>query len=96
MDTDYPDYCDETCQKCGHHTVTLCCNPCGGEGCTEPGELYEEDPLWYDPGDIRTCDECRGHGHHQWCQSCGWDVLWGCYLGMPLVPVKPLQNCPNL
>lgn len=49
------------------------CGRCGGEGITAPGELYEEDPLWYDPDDYENCHECDGHGGWLWCRKCGWD-----------------------
>ena len=25
-------------------------------------DVYEEDPLWYDPGDTEMCDVCKGKG----------------------------------
>lgn len=55
MDDDYP-----------------CCGHCGGgvdwELCTAIGcedgyiDVYEEDPLWYSPGDMEACDMCEGKG----------------------------------
>lgn len=45
------------------------CERCGGEGESEPGDLYDEDPLWYDYEDTRPCDACRGKGGHWHC-SC--------------------------
>lgn len=45
------------------------CEQCGGEGESEYGELYEEDPLYYDMSDTRRCDWCRGKGGHWHC-SC--------------------------
>lgn len=86
---DYPEQSDDLCIKCGELMVHMLCNDCGGDGHTEYGELHEQDPLWYDEDDVRTCDECRGLGHHVWCQQCGWDHLWQCYLNWPLVgPVR--------
>ena len=35
------------------------CWQCGGEGWFDG---YEEDPLWYEPGDLYMCPECRGRG----------------------------------
>ena len=43
------------------------CERCGGDGHTEPGELYEDDPLWYDYSDTEPCPDCYG--------ACGW---WRC------------------
>ncbi len=81
---------DDGCPKCGNGMVTRTCGQCGGEGYTEPGELYEMDPLWYDVDDVEPCTECRGHGHHEWCQRCGWDVhLNGFLNGEPAIPLPP-------
>jgi DnaJ-class molecular chaperone len=46
------------------------CEQCGGEGCTQPGELYEMDPLWYDEDDTEPCHLCNGRG--------GWWSCWEC------------------
>jgi hypothetical protein len=68
--------------------VTRTCGQCGGEGMTAPGELH--DPLWYDPDDYESCAECRGRGHHEWCQRCGWDVgMKGFLNGEPAIPLPP-------
>jgi len=45
------------------------CERCGGEGVTGPGELYEEDPLWYDSDDYENCHECGGAGGWHLCLS---------------------------
>lgn len=85
---------DESCPKCGNGMVTRVCGACGGEGCTEPGELYEQDPLWYDPDDVEQCCECRGLGHHEWCQKCGWDVHSNGFLnGTPAIPLPEKPTC---
>ncbi len=83
-------YSDESCPKCGNGMVIRTCGRCGGEGCSEPGELYEQDPLWYDQDDVETCPECSGHGTHEWCQKCGWDHVEQRFLnGTPEVPLTP-------
>lgn len=56
------------CPKCGQPTDWLPCHECGGEGYRD--DLYEEDPLWYDPGDTEKCDYCGGLG--------GWWRCWDC------------------
>jgi len=35
---------------------------------------YEDDPLWFDPGDESPCDTCHGMGIIRWCpaEGCGW------------------------
>jgi hypothetical protein len=54
------------CPRCG------CCEmfwedcwSCGGEGIHD--DLFEEDPLWYDPGDYEICNECEGKGGFWLC-----------------------------
>lgn len=47
------------------------CPVCGSdmfwERCTQVGcddgwiDLYEDDPLWYDPGDVEACPICDGN-----------------------------------
>lgn len=39
-----------------------------GAGC-EDGyfDAYEEDPLFYDPGDLLPCHQCNGQGGSWWC-----------------------------
>ena len=54
------------CARCGSSTDFTECGQCGGDGFTSPGELYEEDPLWYDPDDVKPCCQCGGDG--------GWTV----------------------
>lgn len=51
------------------------CGGCDGEWvdcwrCGGAAEFdgYEEDPLWYEPGETYPCDECKGAG--------GWLVCW--------------------
>lgn len=72
----YPTYedalqSDDYCPNCRNPTFTITCSECGGEG---GHDGYEEDPLWYDEGEIIPCDWCRGEGYHHWCPRCGWDL----------------------
>lgn len=60
---------DCQCARCGSTLVWESCERCGGEGITGPGELYEEDPLWYDPDDYEACHECGGEGSWPHCIS---------------------------
>jgi hypothetical protein len=41
------------------------CWSCGGEGIHD--DLFEEDPLWYNPGDYEVCNECNGNGGFWMC-----------------------------
>lgn len=64
------------CARCGSSLEWISCEHCGGEGMTELGELYEEDPLWYDPDDTEPCYQCGGEAawpvclsSEDWCQA---------------------------
>lgn len=60
---------DCQCARCGSSVTTEECEACGGEGHGEPGELYEEDPLWYGQDDICVCFTCLGRGFWRHCLS---------------------------
>lgn len=57
-----------------------CCKKCGNElewvdcwmiDCEEGSyDLYEEDPIFYSPGDVGVCEECGGKGGWLVCQNC--------------------------
>jgi hypothetical protein len=64
------------CARCGSSIQFDPCASCGGDGWTEPGELYEQDPLWYDQNDTEACPDCDGEGSfaicissRRWCQT---------------------------
>ena len=63
---------EQQCARCGHSLTWVRCWSCGGEGWTEPGDLYELDPLWYDPDDVERCSFCLGHGGWTQCVSNGF------------------------
>lgn len=52
QDYDYGDYYDddEGDGDCWH---------CGGDGCIDG---YEDDPLWFEPGEMERCSSCYGSG----------------------------------
>jgi len=60
------------CPSCGCDLEWEECGRCGGEGWID---VYDDDPLWYDPGDMSPCLQCGGHG--------GW---WVCpdYVNHPM------------
>jgi hypothetical protein len=59
---------DDFCKLCGCCSLEwVDCWQCGGEGYTLPGDLYDEDPLWYDPEDVEPCHICHGTGGHRVC-----------------------------
>lgn len=60
---------DCQCARCGSSLVWEECSACGGEGMTAPGQLYEEDPLWYDPDDTKPCHQCGGEASFPCCIS---------------------------
>ena len=68
------DVVDTPCPTCGEpDTVQRGCYSCGGEGCFDG---YEEDPLWYAPGEFEDCDTCAGTGYLHWCSTCGHDFTF--------------------
>lgn len=61
------------CARCGSSLQWVHCSWCCGSGTTEPGELYEEDPLWYNPDDFEPCHQCGGQAAYPMCLSSeGW------------------------
>lgn len=59
------------CPYCQYDEEWRECWQCGGAGQTEPGELYEEDPMWYGPEDVEQCHECDGAGGWWQCPNAG-------------------------
>lgn len=57
------------CARCGSSLEWVTCDRCGGEGTTAPGELYEEDPLWYDQDAYEPCRDCNGESSWPRCLS---------------------------
>jgi hypothetical protein len=57
------------CARCGSTLEWESCEACGGEGITGPGELYEQDPLWYDEDDYEPCHQCNGEASWPICVS---------------------------
>lgn len=61
------------CGRCGCDVERVLCERCGGVGQTAPGELHDEDPLWYDDGDVEQCNDCQGvGGWWRCCNSADW------------------------
>jgi len=58
---------DYYCPKCGESIMTRDCEYCGGDGTVD--DLFEQDPLWYEPDDWEYCDYCRGIGAYFWCAN---------------------------
>lgn len=56
-----------TCPRegCGCDGTWQACWSCGGDG---SHDAYEDDPLWFAPGDREGCRECSGAG--------GWVACW--------------------
>lgn len=63
---------DDYCPKCGSFMYWQQCT----EIDCQDGmiDLYEEDPLCYEPGDAEICQQCDGKGHHIWCSNCGYKI----------------------
>jgi hypothetical protein len=77
---------DDPCPRCGHYyTSYRKCEYCD-DGIVD--DLYEEDPLWYDPGDWEYCQHCHGKGYYSWCRNCGWDLVEQRFINQSNLPVK--------
>ena len=66
------EYSDFYCPKC---QTQLRQRECDNFYC-EDGyvDLYEEDPLWYEEGDLQKCPDCNGNGYFRWCSNEDCDV----------------------
>lgn len=57
----------------GAMTCALCHSEMEWEECQALGcedgyyDAYEDDPNFYDPGDMKRCPECNGKGGEWWC-----------------------------
>ncbi len=67
-----PDGSIAACPVHGEDVETgwIVCWSCGG---SEFYDLYEEDPLMYDEGDIEACEVCKGKGGFAVCAECNAD-----------------------
>ena len=84
---EYPDG-SVACAACGCEAEWEECGACGGEG---GHDGYEEDPLWYQPGEIATCPQCSGYGGDWWCPNdkCQTQMI------TKLRNAKPTPNVPS-
>lgn len=57
---------DELCKICNGPMDWEDCGACGGDGFVD---VYEDDPLWYDPGDTEPCHQCGGSGGWWYCPN---------------------------
>lgn len=70
---------DIRCPRC---STSLSSQPCHQIGCDEGYiDVYDEDSLWYEPGDAEACSECKGNGTIIWCAGCGWCMNEQSYFG---------------
>lgn len=67
---------DPVCPECGRFAIWVDCDACGGEGYVE---VYDDDPMWYDPGDTEFCHQCGGDGGWYLCDNldCKRGVVYG-------------------
>ena len=56
----------DICPICGTPMDWEDCDICGGEGYVD---VYESDPLWYEPSDVEMCEQCSGFGGWYVCPS---------------------------
>lgn len=61
---EWDDY-GKPCPVCGGEMDWTDCDACDGDGSRD---VFEDDPLWYQPGDTEPCQTCNGEG--------GW---WVCH-----------------
>lgn len=65
--------CDDwpACPKCGWDLIWEDCGAC------EDGQVdvYDEDPLWFDPGDTEDCAQCGGDGGWWCCPNPNCDTV---------------------
>jgi DnaJ-class molecular chaperone len=55
------------CSECHNPLEWLGCDQCDGEGEVDG---YEDDPLWYSPGEMEVCSACCGSGGDWYCPYC--------------------------
>lgn len=79
MEDDDIQIADKACPKCEHHTLMRDCGSCDGDGLGEH-DCGEDCCVCLDPEPNTTCWECLGHGWHNWCPRCGWDLVQKQYL----------------
>ena len=58
---------EKTCPVCGCLLEWVDCGGCD-DGWIDG---YEEDPLWFDPGDLDRCRQCNGRGGWLECPNAG-------------------------
>ena len=79
-----------TCALCNCEMEWECCSDCGGEGWHD---AYEDDPIYYQPGETKPCHTCNGKGGMHWCvtkdceTNCGWKLI-----PAPEAPNDELKN----
>lgn len=56
------------CAYCGYELEWDECSDCGGEG---GHDGYEDDPNYYQPGEMVSCCVCGGEGGKYWCETIG-------------------------
>jgi|KBSMisStaDraftv2_1062788.scaffolds.fasta_scaffold136889_6 hypothetical protein len=63
-----PEYDAPCCKKCGTELEWANCWQVGCEDGTY--DLYEDDPIYYSPGQRASCEECDGKGGWLYCPTC--------------------------
>jgi rRNA maturation protein Nop10 len=68
---------DNNCPKCGSQTYRRNCDCEEGFSHHDCGE---DSCCCLAPEPNRRCSECGGKGWHNWCPTCGWDLLMNRYI----------------
>ena len=71
--SDYEIDYDRTCPNCEGDRIHY--RECINFHCVDGRHLlFDEDPLYYMPGETKICEDCRGTGVEMWCPNCGADL----------------------
>lgn len=81
-----------TCALCNCEMEWEECSACGGDGGFDG---YEEDPLWYAPGELAPCPQCDSGGGAWWCvtKECPTNEGWKT-IPAPQAPNDEASNVP--
>ena len=72
-----------TCVLCHCEMDGDLCDSCCGDGFYDG---YDDDPLWYDQGELVTCENCGGRGMLWFCchQQCPTGLAYRIFTVLPL------------
>lgn len=82
-----------TCALCHHEMEWEECHSVCDDGYFDG---YEDDPIYYQPGEMIACSNCRGEGGTWWCpnKECPTHEAWE-RIPAPQAPNDPDQRPPT-